>query len=128
MNRERAETYLRQLAEAELRRARTVPAAGIPRQRDTARLELVEQALVAVDAVDAETAGQIRADLDLALAVLHPGQASPGQRGLLPDPRMPLARLMQRPSAWVGAMHVPDSGAPPGSALTRPAPHRASWR
>ena len=44
MNRERAETYLRQLAEAELRRARTLPAAGIPRQRDTARLELVAQA------------------------------------------------------------------------------------
>jgi hypothetical protein len=128
MNRERAETYLRQLAEAELRRARTVPAAGIPRQRDTARLELVAQALVAVDAVDAETAGQIRADLDLALAVRQPGQASPGQRGLLPDARMRLARLMQRPSGWVGAVALPGAVAPPGSGLTRPAPHRASWR
>jgi hypothetical protein len=122
MNRERAETYLRQLAEAELRRARTLPAAGIPRQRDTARLELVAQALVAVDAVDAGTAGQIRADLDLALAVRQPGQASPGQHGLLPDARMRLARLMQRASGRAGAVALPGSG------LARPAPHRASWR
>ena len=93
MNRERAETYLRQLAEAELRRARTLPAARIPGRRDTARLALAAQALLAVGAVDAGTADQIRADLELAVAVRQPGQvnqASPGQRGLSPDARMRL--------------------------------------
>ena len=128
MNRERAETYLRRLAEAELRRARTVPAAGVPRRRDTARLELVAQALVAVDAVDAGTAGQIRADLELAIAVREPGQARAGQRGLLPDARMRLARLMQRPSGRAGAVALPGAVALAGSGLARTAPHRASWR
>ena len=90
MDRERAETYLRQLAEAELRRARTLPAARIPGPQNTARLALVAPALVAVGAVDAGTADQIRADLELAVAVRQPGQenqASPGQRGLPPDAR-----------------------------------------
>jgi hypothetical protein len=122
MNRERAETYLRRLAEAELRRARTVPAAGIPRQRDTARLELVAQALVAVDAVDADTAGQIQADLEVAIAVRQPGQARPGQRGRPEEARMRLARLMHVASRRAGAVALPGSG------LARPAPHRASWR
>ena len=122
MNRERAETYLRRLAEAELRRARTVPPPGIPRQRETARLELVAQALVAVDAVDAGPAGQIRADLELAIAVREPGQARAGQRGLLPDARMRLARLMLFYSGRPGAVALPGAG------LARPAPHRASWR
>ena len=56
MNRERAETYLRQLAEAELRRARTLPAARIPGRQNTARLALVAHALVAVSTVDVGTA------------------------------------------------------------------------
>ena len=74
MSRERAETYLRQLAEAELR-ARTLPAARIPgRGQDPGRLALAEQALVAAGAVDAGTADQIRADLQLAVAVRPPGQ------------------------------------------------------
>ena len=88
MDRERAEAYLRQLAEAELRRARTLPAARIRRPQNTARLALVAQALVAVGAVDAGTADQIRAGLELAVAVRQPGQenqARPGQRGLPPD-------------------------------------------
>ncbi len=37
MNRERAETYLWQLAQAELRRARTLPAALFRTRQDTAR-------------------------------------------------------------------------------------------
>ena len=53
MNRERAEGYLRQLAEAELRRARTLPAARIRRPQNTAGFALVAPALVAVGAVDA---------------------------------------------------------------------------
>jgi hypothetical protein len=74
MNRERAESYLRQLAEAELRRAGTVPAARIRRPQNTAGLALMAPALVAVGAVDAGTAVQIRADLELAVAVRQPGQ------------------------------------------------------
>ena len=143
MNRERAETYLRQLAEAELRRARTLPAASIPARRDTARLALVAQALLAVGAIDAGTADQIRADLELAVAVRQPGQAnqpgqvnqpgqanqpgqvnqaSPGQRGLSPDARMRLARLMRSsPGAGTGVL-------PLSAGQTRAAPPRASWR
>ena len=129
MDRERAETYLRQLAEAELRRARTLPAARIPGRRNTARLALVAQALVAVGAVDAGTADQIRAGLEVAVAVRQPGQenqASPGQRGLPPDARMRLARLIHRPSGRAGAVALPVSGLSTGD--TRPAPHRAPWR
>ena len=129
MSRERAETYLRQLAEAELRRARTLPAARIPGRRNTARLALVAQALVAVGAVDAGTADQIRADLEVAVAVRQPGQdnqASPGQRGLPPDARKRLARLMHSPSGRAGTAALPVSGLSTGD--TRPARHRASWR
>ena len=129
MNRERAETHLRQLAEAELRRARTLPAASVRIRRDTARLALVAQALVALGAVDAGTADQIRADLELAVAVRPPGQenqASPGQRGLPPDPRMRLARLMPSPAGRAGTTVALDQALSTGH--TRPAPHRASWR
>jgi hypothetical protein len=129
MDRERAEAYLRQLAEAELRRARTSPAARIPGRRNTARLALVAQALVAVGAVDAGTAAQIRADLEVAVAVRRPGQenqAGPGQRGLPPDERKRLARLMHSPPGRSGTAALPVSGLSTGD--TRPAAHRASWR
>ena len=129
MNRERAETYLRQLAEAELRRALTLPAPGIPRRRDTARLELVAQALVVVGAVDADTAGQIRAEFELAVAVRQPGQVNqgrPGQGGLPPDARIRLARMMHRPPGRADAVALHGSGRSMGD--TGPAPHRASWR
>lgn len=129
MSRERAETYLRQLAEAELR-ARTLPAARIPgRGQDPGRLALAEPALVAVGVIDAGTADQIRADLELAVAVRQPGQqnqASPGQRGLPPDARKQLAELMHNPSGRAGtvASYFPGLAA----AYPRPAPHRAPWR
>jgi len=128
MNRERAETYLRQLAEAELRRARTLPAALFRKRQDTARLALVAQALSAVGAVDVGTADQIRADLELAVAVRQPGQvnqASPGQRGLSPDARMRLARLRHSPPrAATAALPVPGLS----GGHTRSASQRASWR
>ena len=65
MDRGRAETHLRLLAEAELRRA-TAPGAlgrGYP-----GRLSLVAQALIAVGAVDVGTADEIQAELHFALA------------------------------------------------------------
>jgi hypothetical protein len=123
MNRERAETYLRQPAEAELRHARTLPAACIPGRRNTARLALVVQALLAVGAVDVGTADEIRADLELAVAVRQPGQVnqtSPGQRGLSPDARMRLARLMHSPPRRTATVALPVSGLRAGH--TRPAP------
>ena len=110
MDRERAESHLRQLAEAELRRARTWPAAGVPRRRDDARLALVAQALVAVGAVDAGTAGQIRADFEAAMAVRQLGllnQARPGQRGRSPEAQGRLARLMRRQPRRTGAVGAP---------------------
>ena len=71
MNRGRAETHLRQLAEAELRRATTPGALGLDR---VGRLPLVAQALVAVGAVDVGTADEIQAELELALAARQPGE------------------------------------------------------
>ena len=129
MSRERAETYLRQLAEAELR-ARTLPVARIPgRGQDPGRLALVEPALVAAGAIDAGTADQIRADLQLAVAVRQPGQenqASPGQGGLPPDARKRLAQLMRNPSRRAGTVASYFPGL--STAYPRPAPHRAPWR
>jgi hypothetical protein len=127
MNREGPETYLRQLAEAELRRARTLPAALFRTRQDTARFTLAAQALVAVGAVDAGTADQIRAGLELAVAVRQPGQvnqASAGQRGLSPDAQMRLARLMHSPPR-AAAVAPPVSG--PRAGHPRPPP-RASRR
>ena len=127
MNRERAETYLRQLAEAELRRALTLPAPGIPRRRDTARLELVAQALVVVGAVDADTAGQIRAEFELAVAVRQPGQVNqgrPGQGGLPPDARIRLARMMHRPPGRADAVALHGSGRSMGDTGPRRTGHR----
>ena len=74
MNPEHAETHLRQLAEAELRRATTPGALGAGH---VGSLPLVAQALIAVGAVDVGTADEIQAELDLALAAR---QASEGAR------------------------------------------------
>jgi len=71
MDRERAETHLRLLAEAELRRVMTMPAGSIPGRWHSARLALVAQALTAVDAVGADVADEIQADVGLAVAARH---------------------------------------------------------
>ncbi len=68
MDRERAETHLRLLAEAELRRALKMPAGSIPGRWYSARLALVAQALTAVGAVGAHVAAEIQADVGLAVA------------------------------------------------------------
>jgi hypothetical protein len=77
MNRERAETHLRLLAEAELRHLPTLPVGSTVSHR----LALVAQALCSVGAIDIGTAEQIQAELDLALAMRQAGSrnaASPG--------------------------------------------------
>lgn len=77
MNGARAETHLRQLAEAELRRA-TAP--GIQGAAHAGRLQLVAQALIAVGAVDVGSADQVQAELDLALAARQPGAGGAAAR------------------------------------------------
>ena len=82
---ERAETHLRLLAEAELRSAMAVPAGGIAGRWHSARLTLVAQALTAVDAIGADVAEQIQAEVGLAGAIRHrlpargPSRDTPGR-------------------------------------------------
>src|SRR5437773_7404202 len=79
MNRERAETHLRLLAEAELRHATTRPAdGGLLEECHSARLELVAQALHAAHAFDMAAANEIQAELALALGVRQPRQGPAG--------------------------------------------------
>jgi hypothetical protein len=88
VDRERAETHLRLLAEAELRRVMTMPAGSIAGRWHPARLALAAQALTAVGAVGADTAGQIQADVSLAVAARRrtvargprPGRLQPARR------------------------------------------------
>jgi hypothetical protein len=113
MNRERAETHLRLLAEAELRRATTWPASGgLLDECHSARLELVAQALHAARAFDMGAANQIQDELALALGVRQPRQ---GPRGLTPNAQANLARLMSGPAR-------------PSAGRRRPPSPRASWR
>jgi hypothetical protein len=71
MDRERAETHLRLLAEAELRRVMKTPAGSIPGRWYSARLARVAQALTAVGAVGAGVSDEIQADIGLAVAARH---------------------------------------------------------
>jgi hypothetical protein len=91
MDRERAETYLRLLAEAELRRATAMAARSSSGRWPSARFVLAARALSAVGAVGAGVADQIQADVGQAVAVRH-GLPT---RGLGPD-RIPLTS-QQRP-------------------------------
>lgn len=68
---ERAETHLRLVAEAELRRATMIPTDGA-RQWHAQRLVLVAQVLSAVGAIDAYTADEIQSDIGLALMGRRP--------------------------------------------------------
>lgn len=125
MNRERAQSHLRLMAETELRHARTLPPAAIPGRWDFARPALIAQALSAVGAVEADAAGEILDDLELAVAVRQLGQVhevSAGQRGLSTDARMRLAILMHRPPRRTANEASPVSSLSPGQ--TRPTSQR----
>jgi hypothetical protein len=98
VNRERAESHLRLLAEAERRRMMALPADRANDQWFAPGLELVAQALAALGAVDAGTAKQIQAEFDLAsaarlLSLLSAASPDPG--GLSPDGRERLEKLRQ---------------------------------
>ncbi len=88
MDRERAETHLRLLAEAELHRAMKMPAGSLPGRWHSARLALVAQALSAVGAVGVDVADEIQADVGLAVAARRRlGARGPGPRRIRPAPR-----------------------------------------
>lgn len=109
MNTEQAETYLRLMAEAELRSATESPA-NIARGRD---LALVSHALCAAGAIDARIVREIRAGHEIALALradAAAGRAEPGQGGLSPVAQGRLDRLMQFQAAR--AAETPGSWAP----------------
>ena len=74
MNRERGETYLRVLAEAELRRATSQSWGNDQRADHAARLKRVAQVLAFVGALDEGTADQILDDFELALGARQRGQ------------------------------------------------------
>src|SRR5579863_9929858 len=105
MNRERAEAFLRLLAEAEMRD----PLAGQPQVRRGAdapavvvpvKVARVAWALVAVDALDSATAETIMSDLELALAartVPEPLTVAQGQPAQLFQPRPVPQRFPLRP-------------------------------
>ena len=86
MDRERAETHLRLLAETELRRAMKMPVGSIPVRWHSARLALVAEALTVVDAVGSDAADQIQADIGLAVAARRRLVAPrPGPGRIRPD-------------------------------------------
>jgi hypothetical protein len=98
MDRERAQTHLRHLAETELRDAVASPADTASDRWHSSRLALVTEALCAVDAIDARTAEQIQTELDLALSAwqLSPlNPSNPGPGALPPAERGQLERLLQ---------------------------------
>ena len=74
MNRERAEAYLRALAEAELRRATSQSWGDAQRADHAARVSRVAQVLAFVGALDAGVADQILGDFELALGTRQTGQ------------------------------------------------------
>jgi len=108
MDRGRAETHLRLLAEAELRRA-TAPGALV--LGHAGRLPLVAQALVAAGAVDVGTADQIQADLDLALAARYQAVgATPQQLARLIGVRPPRAVTETVTASRQGSWRVAPAG------------------
>lgn len=112
MDREGAETYLRRLAEAELRRATARPGDGVLLDEcHSARLEFVALALRAAHAFDMGAANEIQAELALALALRQPRQ---GPGGLTPNARAQLARLTDSPlgSPSTGRRQPPSPCAP----------------
>jgi hypothetical protein len=106
MSAEQAESYLRQLAEAELRRARRDESRP-GRYRPAPKLVLAAQVLTAAGVIDPAVAGRIRDDLAFALAAREP--RAPGPR---PPTRM-LGQLLADP---------------PAAAVATPLPAPGSWR
>ena len=112
VNRERAETYLRVLAEAELRRATIQPWGTAPRDGYTARVKRVAQVLVFVGALDDGIADQILDDFELALGARQTGQIAsvPGWFTQRAVERARLARRVSVPPAAAGRSAAASAG------------------
>jgi hypothetical protein len=125
MDRERGESYLRRLAEAELRRVVALGADSAMSQWRDPRLALVAQALCSVGAVDADTAWKVQADLELAstiwqLSLLNAAGSDPRSLAAV---RGRLDRLWQEQAARA-ADRLPASGHGPGQVASPP----TTWR
>jgi hypothetical protein len=106
MDREPAETFLRLLAEAELRHAAAMPAARMPGLRHPAGLALAAQALTAVGAVDSGVAMEIQADSGLAVAARQTPTRDTGPGRIRSAPKRTSWRIV--PVGQV--IKTPDSG------------------
>jgi hypothetical protein len=137
MNRERAETFLRLLVEAELR-GPTLPPLPMPPARDapfvtrSVALTRAAWALTAVGALDPETAETVMADAELALAVRRSKSPEAGVTGSAGPPlavpasprRFASTRLAARPGRpWAAGGPGAPGGRPPRAA---PAGHQAA--
>jgi hypothetical protein len=112
MSRERAETYLRGLAEAEFRRAASQPWDSAPRAGSTARVKRVAEVLAFVGALDDGVADQILDDFELALDARQTGQTA-SVRGWFSRRAAGRARLARRvsvPPAGAGRLAAAGSG------------------
>ena len=104
MDRERAGTYLRVLAEAELRRATNQPWGNAQRAGDGARLKRVALVLAFAGALDEGAADQILDDFELAFGARPAGQTAsvPGWFTRRAAERTRLARRVGAPAAAAG--------------------------
>jgi hypothetical protein len=129
MNRERAETFLRLLAEAELRdptSSPTPPAAEAALDGLPVALHRAAWALTAVEALDQETADGILADMELAVATR--GRREPPKAGVLGSagPGRAAGQAASRPFAHArlairqSARWAPSAPAPPPRAGPAP--------
>ena len=112
MNRERAETYLRVLAEAELRRATSQPWGNDRRAGYAARLKRVAQMLALVGALDEGVADQILDDFELALGARQMGQIASVAGWFMQRAaeRTRLPRRVSAPAAAAGRSAAARSG------------------
>jgi hypothetical protein len=102
MNRERAETFLQVLAEAELRRATSRPRGDAQRAGYADRVRRVAQVLVLVGALDERAADQILDDFELAFGLRQAGQAG-SAAGWFPRRAARRTRLARRAGAPAAA-------------------------
>ena len=111
MDRERAETYLRVLAEAELRRATSQPWGDAQLAGYAARLKRVTQVLAFAGALDEGAADQILDDFELAFGARPTGQTAsvPGWFTRRAAERTRLARRVGGPGCggWRAGPGVP---------------------
>src|ERR1700761_2626533 len=121
MNREGAETYLRLLAEATMRRlleAGLAQAGAADPGGYRTRLKMTGQALLSVGALDHGTVEEILVDFHLAMALRE--LADPGIQADAPAPPATLrapARIHQLPMAWavrMGLGRSPTGSSPAG--------------